>query len=270
MMFISRIACRICESAAFILLFLSLFLPISLAQAMEINGAVVHEADKAEQRHNDGKTVMILGVSWHSGFCETRPGLPECRNQASERTEARQFSLHGLWQIRKSYCGVPETLKAEDKKHKWLDMPELALDDGLKVELARAMPGMQSGLDRHEWIKHGTCSGDVAAGYYARALKLLAALNGSEVQTLFEGNLGKALKQDEIQQAFDSAFGPGTGERIRMRCAKDGDRQVITGLTIGLGAVDDAEQQDLGVMIEAAGTTKFGCPSGVVDEAGLQ
>lgn len=268
-MFLCRIAFRQYQSAAFILLFFGLFLSASAGQAIEMNGPVVHTTDKMEQRQNDGRTMMILGVSWHSGFCETRPGLRECRNQAAERTEARQFSLHGLWQIRKSYCGVPEALKAEDKKHKWLDMPELALDEGLKVELARAMPGTQSGLDRHEWIKHGTCSGDVAAGYYARALKLLAALNGSEVQTLFEGNLGKVLKQDEIQQAFDSAFGPGAGERIRMRCAKDGDRQVITGLTIGLGAVDEGEQ-DLGVMIEAAGTTKFGCPGGVVDEAGLQ
>lgn len=268
-MFVSRIVCRMCESAAFIPLFFGLFLPLSPVQAVEVKGTVVHATAEVDSKPDPGKTMMILGVSWHSGFCETRPQLPECLKQAAERTEARQFSLHGLWQIRKSYCGVPEALKDQDKKRKWLDMPELALDEGLKVELARAMPGMQSGLDRHEWIKHGTCSGDVAAGYYSRALKLLAALNGSQVQTLFEENLGKVLKQYDIQQAFDSAFGPGAGERIRMRCAKDGERQVITGLTIGLGAVDDADQ-DLGVMIQAAGTTKFGCPGGVVDEAGLQ
>jgi len=89
------------------------------------------------------------------------------------------------------------------------------------------------------------------------------------VRVLFETNLGKSLTQDEIQQAFDTAFGPGAGERVKMRCAKDGDRQVITGLTIGLGATDGAAD-DLGALIGAAGTTKFGCTSGIVDEAGLQ
>ena len=59
-----------------------------------------------------------------------------------------------------------------------------------------------------------------------------------------------------------------------MRCAKDGNRQVITGLTIGLGAVDDAGQDaagpDLATLIAAAGKTSFGCAAGIVDEPGLQ
>jgi hypothetical protein len=43
---------------------------------------------------------------------------------------------------------------------------------------------------------------------------------------------------------------------------------VITGLTIGLGDSDDAD--DLSAMMLAAGETRFGCAEGVVDEAGLQ
>lgn len=247
-----------------------LFLPLSFdANAVELPRPDTSATDSDTAAPKDGKTLLIFGVGWHAGFCETRPNLRECRDQTAERLDARQFSLRGLWQIRKSYCGVPDALKERDKKRKWLDMPELGLDAGLKVELERAMPGTVSGLDRHEWIKHGTCSGDVAAGYYSRALKLLAALNGSDVRSLFEANIGKPLMQDEIQQAFDTAFGPGAGERVKMRCAKDGDRQVITGLTIGLGATEGAAD-DLGALITAAGTTKFGCASGIVDEAGLQ
>ncbi|MDB5526388.1 MAG: Ribonuclease protein [Rhizobium sp.] len=224
--------------------------------------------NKASKRE-PSRTLMILGMSWHSGFCESRSNAPECRNQSADRADARQFSLHGLWRARQSYCGVPDALKEQDKKRKWLEMPELALDEELKVELAKAMPGMASGLERHEWIKHGTCSGDVAADYYARSLKLLAAVNGSAVQALFEANLGKTLKEADIKAAFDQAFGPGAGDKIKMRCRKDGDRRVITGLTIGLGKVDE-DGADLAALIAAAGKTKFGCGEGVVDEAGLQ
>ncbi|MBL0374502.1 ribonuclease [Rhizobium sp. KVB221] len=216
-----------------------------------------------------GRTVMILGVSWHSGFCEGWSKAPECASQTAESIDARQFSLHGLWHVGKTYCGVPEALKAQDKQRKWLDMPELALDDDVKAELVRAMPGARSGLDRHEWIKHGTCSGDLAVDYYAQSLRLLDTLNGSAVQELFERNLGKALGESEIKAAFEQALGSGAGDKVRMRCRKDGDRQVITGLTIGLGKGDGSEA-DLRALVAAAGTTKFGCPEGIVDEAGLQ
>jgi ribonuclease T2 len=220
-------------------------------------------ADKERQR-----TVMILGLSWHPGFCEGRPKAAECRDQAADAPSARQFSLHGLWRVRKSYCGVPEALKDQDKKRSWLDMPELALGDTLKVELARAMPGMASGLERHEWIKHGTCSGDVAADYYARSLALLAEVNASEVQALFARKLGERLGEAEIKSAFETAFGPGSGDKVRLRCRKDGDRRVITGLTIGLGEAET--DTDLTALIAAAGRTKFGCTEGIVDRTGLQ
>jgi ribonuclease T2 len=189
----------------------------------------------ADGKQAQSKTVMILGLSWQPGFCEGRPNIPECRNQSAEDLAARQFSLNGLWRVRQTYCGVAEALKDQDKQHKWLDMPALALDETLKVELAKAMPGTVSGLERHEWIKHGTCSGDVAADYYSRSLKMLSAVNGSAVGRLFRDNLGKTLREADVKAAFETAFGAGAGDKVKMRCRKDGDRQVITGITIGLG-----------------------------------
>jgi ribonuclease T2 len=254
---------------ALITFVLQLLLPVMAAHAVDGAASEVETTESSNASRPAGKTEQILGVGWHPGFCETRPNLAECRKQTAESADASQFSLRGLWHMRKSYCGVPDTLRERDKKRKWLEMPELVLDADLKSALARAMPGTVSGLERHEWIKHGTCSGDVAAGYYTRALRLLDALNASDVRVLFQANLGKTLKQDDVQQAFDAAFGPGAGERVKMRCAKDGTRQVITGLTIGLGTVDGAED-DLGALIAAAGTTTFGCASGIADAAGSQ
>ena len=223
----------------------------------------------AETAKSATKTAIVLGVSWMPGFCEKRPKTPECVRQTASSPDARQFSLSGLWRVRKTYCGVETGLREQDKKKDWLAMPELSLAEDVRLELAKAMPGVASGYDRHQWVKYGTCSGLVADKYYGRALKMLAALNGSEVGRLFEDNLGGTIREDEVKAAFDTAFGAGAGNRVRMRCSKDGDRRVVTGLTIGLGEVEDGGD-DLAAMIASARETKFGCREGVVDEAGLQ
>lgn len=223
----------------------------------------------AQTTKSNGKTAMVLGVSWMPGFCEKRPKTPECSRQTASSSEATQFSLSGLWRVRKTYCGVEAGLREQDKKKDWLAMPELSLAEDVRLELAKAMPGVASGYDRHQWVKYGTCSGMIADEYYGRALKMLAVLNSSEVQKLFEDNLGGTIREEEVKAAFDAAFGAGAGHRVKMRCSKDGDRRVVTGLTIGLGEVEGAED-DLAAMIAAARETKFGCREGVVDEAGLQ
>ncbi|MBX9456020.1 MAG: ribonuclease [Rhizobium sp.] len=201
------------------------------------------------------------------GFCEKRPKTPECSRQTRDSVDARQFSLSGFWRVRKTYCGVETGLRDQDKKREWLSLPELSLSDGLRLQLAEAMPGVASGFDRHQWVKYGTCSGMIAEEYYGRALRMLAVINRSEVRQLFESNLGGTIREEEVKAAFDAAFGAGAGSRVKMRCSKDGDRRVITGLTIGLGA---SESEDLPTLIAAARETKFGCKEGVVDEAGLQ
>ena len=210
-----------------------------------------------------GKTKMVFGISWHPGFCEKRI------RQTVDSVDARQFSLSGLWSVRKTYCGVEAVLKDQDRKKDWLDMPELSLGEGVRLELASAMPGVASGYDRHQWVKYGTCSGLVADDYYASALKMLAVVNQSEVQRLFIDNLGATIREEDVKAAFDQAFGQGAGNRVKMRCSKDGDRRVVTGLTIGLGDAG-GDMDDLSAMVLAAGETKFGCAEGVVDEAGLQ
>lgn len=42
-----------------------------------------------------------------------------------------------------------------------------------------------------------------------------------------------------IKDAFNSAFGAGAGDRVRLSCKRDGSRQLITEITIGLGARPD-------------------------------
>ena len=216
-------------------------------------------------------TQYVLAVNWQPAFCETSPGKPECRRQSEDSFEATNFTLHGLWpQPRsKEYCDVPPRQRMASEFGDWHDLPELELSPALRRDLDEAMPGTQSGLDRHEWTKHGTCYGTGAEEYYADALDLMLALNTSDVAELFAGNIGRKITLAQVRQAFDTAFGPGTGERVSMDCAPDGNRTIITELTIGFTG-DITGPDDFGALIAAASPTDGGCRSGMVDPVGLR
>ncbi|KQS98272.1 MULTISPECIES: ribonuclease T2 [unclassified Rhizobium] len=234
-------------------------------------GAILASAAFAAEKASPppAKTQYILAVSWQPGFCETRPNRKECAGQTADRFDATHFSLHGLWPMKKSYCGVAADIRARDKKGSWLDLPQLAMAEDTVARLLVAMPGTQSGLDRHQWLRSGTCQGGTAQDYFSLQLKFLDELNGSAVRTLFAGRIGKEVTESEIKQAFDTSFGIGAGERVRMRCQKAGARSVITGLTIGLSG-DVSTGSGLSTLILAAGETDFKCGRGIVDTAGIQ
>lgn len=220
------------------------------------------------QENGRGKTTSILAASWQPAFCETKPGKPECKSQTADRYDANHFALHGLWPMRKNYCGVDQADIDADKKGRWTDLPEVKLSAATRDALDKLMPGTQSALERHEWIKHGTCTNLSQEAYFSEAIALMDALNTSKVSALFAANVGKAVTQDQVQSAFDASFGAGAGQRIKMRCEQDGDRRIVTELTIGLG--DGDEKTSLADRIQAAGGTKFDCNQGIVDPVGLQ
>lgn len=214
-----------------------------------------------------GRTEYVLAVSWQPGFCETRPQRTECASQTAERFDATNLSLHGLWPLRKSYCGVAADMRSQDRKGDWLDLPKLAMADDTAARLLVAMPGVQSGLDRHQWLRSGTCQGGTVDDYFAVQLRMLEELNRSAVGALFRGRIGSELDEKAIKQAFDQSFGAGAGDRVRMRCQTVAGRSVITGLTIGLTG-DVSGKSSLAPLIQAAGPTEFKCAKGIADAAG--
>jgi len=217
------------------------------------------------------RTQFVLAISWQPAFCETRPDKPECESQTEDRFDAGNFALHGLWPQPRSrdYCGVDEATVRADQNGDWHELPEPELTAELRADLQVAMPGTQSGLERHEWIKHGTCYDGDAETYFADSLDMLAAINDSAVAQLFASAIGQRLTQAEIRAAFDTAFGQGAGERVRVSCADDGDRRLITELTIGLtGEINGAES--IADRLMDARPTEGGCDGGVVDKVGLQ
>lgn len=249
---------------------LTVGLNAGLAQGITDDGPEVPEAGLPAQKPAKAVTFDILAVSWQPGFCETRPKAVECRDQTSSRFDATHFTLHGLWRAGVKNCPVAETASGGDAPaRRWLALPELALSGALRSELKTKMPGVASGLDRHEWVSHGQCSGLDQEAYFGGSLAMLDALNASGLQILFSGSLDRAVTEDQINDALQASFGNEARGKVRMRCRKDGDRQVITGLTIGL-AKPVTGQDSLALRIAQSAPVAIGCKAGIVDRAGLQ
>ncbi len=225
------------------------------------------------QEHSRGRTRFILAASWEPAFCAANQKKAECRNQSPSNYDAKNFSLHGLWPMRQEYCDVSEDLKQADRGRDWKDLPAVQLSQDVKTKLDKVMPGRQSGLDRHEWVKHGTCTKLSADQYFSIAAGLIAELNTSAVRELFAQNIGKELDAESVKAAFDQSFGEGANARIKMSCRQVGDVRVISELTIGLSedAIDPQQSSEprLAKLIQGAGSTSFGCDRGVVDAAGF-
>ena len=216
--------------------------------------------------------AFVLAISWQPAFCEARSRKPECLFQTQTRFDGSHFTLHGLWPqpSTQEYCGVSPEERAAAKSGHWQKLPKLDLSQRIAAELKEAMPGSQSHLDRYEWIKHGTCyPGRDPETYYRDSLRLLAAVNASPVRDLAARNIGREIRAADIRRAFDAAFGPGAGERVRIACRDDGARRLITELTIGLKG-DISGGTKVSDLIMASAPTDPGCPSGVIDPTGLQ
>jgi ribonuclease T2 len=217
----------------------------------------------------------LLALSWQPAFCETRPDNTECRhvNDGLLPITETQLSLHGLWpQPRgKEYCGVPRSLVDTDRAGRWSDLPEPELDPEIREALEVAMPGSASYLHRHEWIRHGTCH--MAEGganeYYRDTLRLVDAINASEVGQLLAANVGSEIDTRSVRAAFDTAFGPGAGERVQIQCTGDGDRVLVQEIKIGLRGVI-AEDTGISDLLLAAEPVAIGCRAGIIDPAGRQ
>lgn len=214
--------------------------------------------------------LYVLAVSWQPAFCETRPEKPECTSQTEDRFDASHFALHGLWpQPRENvYCDVPPDLRAADEAGHWDRLPALELEPPTRAELEKVMPGAQSFLDRHEWVKHGTCHAGEPQVYYRDTLRLLAELNASQVRKLFAERVGASLSALEIRDSFDAAFGPGAGDRVHVACRRVGARRLIVELTINL-AGPIAPERDLSTLLLDAPINFRGCRAGIVDRVGI-
>ncbi len=162
----------------------------------------------------------LLVLSWHNAFCETHSHKKECRPRFN--TANNRLVLHGLWPQPRSqvYCNVPASVIGKDKHHQWRALPAIRLPRTLAKLETIYFPGARSGLDRHEWIKHGTCYSSNPINYFADALLLTAQVDDSDIGKYLREHIGKKVRLATLRKLLEREFGPGTGNKLSMQCRR--------------------------------------------------
>jgi ribonuclease T2 len=211
---------------------------------------------------------MMLALSWQPAFCETRPSVPECSSQRAGRFDTQNLVLHGLWPGPRGveYCGVDRRIERLDRNGRWERLPGLGLPRDLQRQLYDEMPGVQSALHRHEWVKHGTCYGGDAETYFRHSLAMLEEVNTSSLGALLRRSVGRNVTLRAIQDAAERDFGRGAGERVSLKCVRDGGRELIREVRFSLRG----PYRTLPIMLSRGRPARSGCDGGIIDPAGLQ
>ncbi|NVK29414.1 MAG: hypothetical protein HWE20_00325 [Gammaproteobacteria bacterium] len=165
----------------------------------------------------------VLALTWHPGFCTGRDGKPECRQMDTFATE--EFVLHGLWPDEVSYCNVGVQSESLSKSGQWCEIDVLPAEDQyFEVPAKRSlMPGSheRSCLDRHEWVKHGTCSGLDFDEYYDLSLALVSRFAESKTSDYVAANRGRRVGRAAFYRVVAEDFGRDGAWKVQAICNDD-------------------------------------------------
>ena len=141
----------------------------------------------------------------------------------------------------------------------------LRLSEETFSDLLIAMPGVASHLQRHEWIKHGTCYSDSAEVYYQDSMMLVNKINDTNISALFADNIEKTISTEQIRNAFDEAFGEGSGEKVNVKC----NRGLIVELWVNLRGDINKDDNLSRLLQNAPVVNNMSCESGMVNVVGF-
>ncbi len=209
----------------------------------------------------------LLAISWQSAFCQSHQSKEECKTQTEDRYDATHLALHGLWPQPRSnaYCNVSDKDKSIDRRKAWHLLDPLGLTEETFTDLLISMPGVASYLQRHEWIKHGTCYSDSPEVYYKDSMMLVNKINDTNISTLFANNIEKTITAEQIRNAFDGAFGEGSGEKVNIKCNKG----LIVELWVNLKGDINKDDNLSRLLQNASVVNNVSCESGMIDAVGF-
>jgi ribonuclease T2 len=185
----------------------------------------------------------VLALSWQPGFCASEAGTDKA--ECAGRNDAA-LTLHGLWpnadrngdghlDADDDYClGADRArLMALDRRD-WRQLPPVSLSADLRRRLGDVMPGVVSQLERHQWVKHGSCSGLGAERYFAAAATLSETVRESQFAETIQAQAGQDVSRRDLLQAFADDFGKGAERALQLLCRRDGDRATLTEIRLRL------------------------------------
>jgi ribonuclease T2 len=143
----------------------------------------------------------VLALSWSPGFCET-----EGRSRNSPQCEPGRrlgFVVHGLWPQYDS--GFPSSCDTRNA-------PRYVID-----ETSELFP--DAGLARHQWRKHGTCSGLDPSSYFRATRQARAMVKIPEPLEAL-GREGQTTAQN-VERAFAEANPGLRPDMMAVTCRRD-------------------------------------------------
>jgi ribonuclease T2 len=169
----------------------------------------------------------VLALSWQPQFCEEAGRKkPECKIQQGTYF-ASKLVLHGLWPQGGEYCGIEAGQIADDKAGRWEKLPALPLSPATAEALSDLMPGRQSHLDRHEWVKHGTCSGLDPETYFSHAITLVRQVNERPLAQLIGSNAGRKIPATDLCRITAQDFGSDGLPAVSLKTTKKDELQEV-------------------------------------------
>jgi len=149
----------------------------------------------------------LMAYSLHPAFCENgNARRRECQRLTAADNARRPISIHGLW---------PENDRSGSYPHDCAG-PRLSLSSELRAELDQWMPGTASGLQQHEWRKHGTCSGLDASRYFRLSIDFTRDVNAALGRALL-AHTERQVAAAELRTAAN-AYRAGFGDTLTFHC----------------------------------------------------
>lgn len=220
----------------------------------------------------------VLALSWQPAFCEFNSTTPECRSQNDSRYDATHLVLHGLWpNVRGDarhdyeYCGVAREIRDKDRSRSWCALPAPGLSEGLQKRLTPLMPGLQSCLERHEWFRHGVCSGLTADQYFEQATLLVEQVAKTKFSAYITSNIGKRVSLSSLLSEFDKDFGVGSSRSLAIRCDSKHGASMLTEIRLSLKKESLTASLSRESFVPAEASDKGSCKKQIaIDPVGLQ
>lgn len=182
-----------------------------------------------------GFDFFVLALSWSPSYCASE-GKHANRQQCGPDAPSHGFVVHGLWpQYERGY-------PSECPTERPLGVPRALSDTMLDI-----MPS--TGLVRHEWKKHGTCSGVSQQDYFTltRTAFERVAIPG-EYRTA--ANI-RAVDPGQVESAFIASNPDLPGGAIAVTC----DRRFLRDIRICM-------TRDLGGFVTCPEVDNDGCERG--------
>ncbi|WP_460134151.1 ribonuclease T2 family protein [Pseudomonas sp. S1_E04] len=165
-----------------------LILECNAVQALD-NNEEITPANKGE--------YWVYSVTWQPSFCKLKPKTTGCTSPPA------RFLTHGIWPYNHStqektnrhpaFCSCEQGTACEISSS---DLKEIAGNPAI----AKLVTPEPEGMFKHEWEKHGTCSGKTKEEYFNDIFKLRHVVRYNE--SMFEGWVGDSVTFDQLKKAF--------------------------------------------------------------------